>query len=363
MRYALCLFLLTALILTTPAFGQLKGYQPGGALSIDHLVGVFTFQQSRQDAFVNGYIEFFPDHNFTLVMHVDLDRDRITDEHKIFKGTYKVVKQGAEPVFVIEQEGAEQLTGLSFKDGRVETFSARGYAFTRKKAEAPYFEQSQNVSKTAKALRIQTEPPGAAVFLDGVLVAGNTPLVIEKPPADKLLSIRVEMLDHATRKDTVQLKIDEDHTLSYEMVSGEAELWIATKPWTRVILDGKYKGDAPVKLRDLPAGQHTIELINTGAGVSDKFEIDLPEGEIVKKVIEFTGTIDIYVGRDAKVIDREGKVVGKAPSRGLKLPVGNHSLRLADDKKRMKIIQVRIRLNETTVFNKDWAKLMDWEKN
>lgn len=332
-------------------------------LSIEHLVGTFTFAQSEPASFVNGYIEFFPDHRWTFVVHFDDDRDRITDRHVVHAGTYAIHRTETALGFVLIEKNRdpEPIEQVVFRDGAVAEFSARGFRFTRRKGDAPYFDHSLNVSETAKHLEIQTEPQGAMVFLDGVRVQGNTPLIIKHPPAGRPIALRIERLGFATHKETIELAANQSKTLSFELISGNAELWIATKPWTRVVFDGHYRGDAPIKLTDLKAGTHTVILENSGAEIRESFEIELAEGQVVKKVFEFTGTLDIFLGRSAEIVNRKGKVIGTAPMQGLKLSVGNHTLRLVSADKKMKILTVKIKLDQTTTVNADWDKLSDFK--
>jgi hypothetical protein len=334
-------------------------------LSIDNLIGAYTFSQIRSASFINGYIEFFPDHQWTLVIHFDDDRDRVTDRYEILKGQYEVRKINNEPVVLIHEPGMEQaiIAAPQFQDYKVSSFEFRGFAFTRQFGNALYFDHKLNVPYTAKQLKVETTPAGAVVYLEGVRVQGNTPLIIQNPPAGRPVSVRVELIGHSPKKMTVEMAVNESKSISLALASGQAEFWIATKPWTRVILDGKYMGDAPLKLPNLNAGQHKIRLENTGAGIEDQFEIDLPEGEIVKKKIEYTGMLDVFVGRDAQIVDRNGKVIGNAPTQALPLTVGNHTLRFVDlTTKRMKILMVRIRLDQTTTVNEKWDDLDDWKR-
>lgn len=332
-------------------------------LSVDHVLGQFRFVQPHANTFVNGYIEFFADHNWTLVVHFDDDRDRITDRFQIFKGIYEIRKIAGEPKVMIHEQDRKDgtLEDIVFADRRIRDFRVRGFSFSRRIGDSPLFDHSLNVPVTAKELKITSNPPGAIVFLDGVKVEGNTPLIIKKPPAGRQITVRVEMVEFGPTIEHLTLKENDKKELNFHLVQGEAEFWIATTPWTRVILDGKYKGNAPIKLTNLHAGKHKVRLVNNGTGIDDVFEIDLPENEIVKKQIKYTGKLDIFIEQEAKIVDKDGKVIGKAPMQGLDLPVGNNTLRLVNENKKMKIILVKIKLDQVTTFNKNWDDLQDYK--
>lgn len=338
-----------------------EAVDPRSPLSVDHITGKFSFVQSHANTFINGYIEFSPDHNWTLVVHFDDDRDRITDRFRIFKGTFEIRKVSGEPKVVIHENDREDdiLKDIVFADRRIRDFKVRGFSFTRRMGDSPLFDHTLNVAVTATELKITSNPPGAIVFLDGVKVEGNTPLIIKKPPAGRQITVRVEMVEFGPTIEHLTLKKNETKELNFHLVQGEAEFWIATTPWTRVMLDGNYKGNAPIKLTNLNTGKHTVHLVNSGAGIDDVFEIDLPENQIIKKQIRYTGKLDIFVGQEAQIVDKDGKVLGKAPVQGLDIPVGNNMLRLVNDQKKMKLILVKIKLDQVTTFNKDWDDLQD----
>lgn len=332
-------------------------------LSIEHFFGVYIFSQTRPHSFVNGFVEFNHDHSWTLVVHFDDNGDRITDRYELLRGIYQVRMGATEPYVQIttDDQKTSAVENVVFMDGQVDRFTMLGFSFVRKKSNDPFFDHSRNIKATAKELRIETDPAGAAVYLDGVIVEGHTPLILYNPPAERTLSLRIEMVDYSTIRESITLSADEEKELSFTMVSGHAEFWISTKPWTRVIFDGQYRGDAPVKIKGVEAGIHQVVLENSGAGISESFEVELPEGEVVKKQIEFTGTLDIFVGRDADIVNKNGKVLGRAPMKGLKLPVGNHTLRLYDNDKNTKIIVVKIKLDQVTTLNMDWSKLQNFK--
>ena len=338
--------------------------ESGSPLSIDHILGEFTFAQPQPNTFINGFIKFNPDHTWKMVVHFDNNRDRLTDRHEVFNGTYEVQLTNEGPEIVVLQNGQENesVKEVVFMGGKIKSFSLKGFSFNRRSPDGLFFDHTLNVPTTAKELRVTTTPAGAIVFIEGVRVDGNTPLIIHHPPAGRPISIRIELIDHSTKTDSFELAANESKSVSYSLVSGEAELWVATYPWTKVIIDGKYYGNAPIQLDNLSAGTHQVRLVNTGAEIDDTFEVELPEGGIVKKVLRYNGKLNVFVGREVEIVDRAGKVLGKAPIEGLELHAGNHTLRLVDIKtKEMKIILVRIRLNQVATINEKWEDLQSWK--
>jgi hypothetical protein len=63
--------------------------------------------------------------------------------------------------------------------------------------------------------------------------------------------------------------------------TGEGELVVRTRPWTLVMADGRRLGTTPLIGR-LPAGPHTLVLVNEDQGINETREIEVAVGETLK---------------------------------------------------------------------------------
>ncbi len=64
--------------------------------------------------------------------------------------------------------------------------------------------------------------------------------------------------------------------------SGVGYLTIDTKPWTKVSIDGQLYGLVPLNRKKLPAGQHTLELVNEGAHIFSTQKVEIVADQTTK---------------------------------------------------------------------------------
>jgi hypothetical protein len=69
-------------------------------------------------------------------------------------------------------------------------------------------------------------------------------------------------------------------------LEGEGTLTVATSPWCRVVVDGVDRGTTPLRIK-LPAGPHTLLLVNAEFNVSRSFPIVIEPGQTVRKRVDF----------------------------------------------------------------------------
>ena len=62
-------------------------------------------------------------------------------------------------------------------------------------------------------------------------------------------------------------------------------LRINTRPWSRVIIDGKLIGNTPQFNVPLRAGTHTVNLVNPEFGLNKTVSVEIKAGQVVTKVL------------------------------------------------------------------------------
>lgn len=147
-------------------------------------------------------------------------------------------------------------------------------------------------------LSIETTPSRATLRVDGKPV-GLTPhelqltagqphyVLVEKagyrrieqevtlePGAPKSLSLKLEPFD--TKRPPAPQPV------VVATPSAPGFLTVNTVPWTKVAVDGEPIGSIPIASKKLTPGRHQLELVNEGAGISDKRFIDIKSGETLK---------------------------------------------------------------------------------
>lgn len=171
-------------------------------------------------------------------------------------------------------------------------------------------------SKTEKAalkpqghLRLQTDPPGASVTVNGANWSHFTPTVIDGDIgatlhvgfkldgyAPKEADVYVTEGEHpfSVKLDT-QVKapptvesppVKEHHhhsssssTKPPKEEGGDGSITIHVRPWAIVYVDGTRLRQTPVQDFKLKAGKHTIELFNEGKNRREKIQIQVKTGE------------------------------------------------------------------------------------
>ena len=106
-------------------------------------------------------------------------------------------------------------------------------------------------------------PAGAHVFL-GNVDKGVAPIRLPSPPAGKV-SWRVEALGAEPASGTIEVVPGRNYLIDAKLESSAGVLVVQSKPdGARVRLDGKDVGVTPLKLKDIPAGKHGVEVALDG---------------------------------------------------------------------------------------------------
>ncbi|MDP8225559.1 MAG: PEGA domain-containing protein [Candidatus Lernaella stagnicola] len=340
----------------TPAF---QG--PDMTLTLDKIAGSYVFWRQTEDGYENGFIEFKLDHSWSFVTHLDRDRDRVTDEHQVRKGEYGIgrMADGTVAVWLREGEGDQStVSDLRVVGGHGASFLLFERSFLRHAPDEPFFVIKHNQPIVAKELFVESEPPGAAVYIDGVRVEGVTPMTIRHPLAERPLQVKVVKSDFHPQEQSVTLARDETSRLLFKLTKGEAGLTITSSPAVKVKLDGVFLGSAgylPIQRSDLPAGKHEIELYNDSLGLHHRETIVLEKGRFLEKRYEFTGRLVIDVGRAGQLIRRDKKA-GSIPFDG-QVPIGRHVLILEDAKGDQRLLVVQVFWKKTTLIEKPFDSL------
>jgi hypothetical protein len=108
-------------------------------------------------------------------------------------------------------------------------------------------------------LYITTEPSGATVEIDGQKISGQTPLTLQGFPAGEHRII-ARGYNHFGSK-TITLEPDDLLKVQISMSEGEGCLKVFTTPaGATVLLDGVNKGQTPIKIEKVAAGEHSLRL-------------------------------------------------------------------------------------------------------
>jgi hypothetical protein len=206
-------------------------------------------------------------------------------------------------------------------------------------AAAAWQYQRNTAVRATGSVTIQTTPPGMEVQIDG-RASGLTPLTVSLAPA----SYTVQVGSGAQRRDlTVNVTAGGSVLQHLELpaaapapVATEGSLLIQTEPSGQTItVDGVARGQAPLTVRDLPAGDH--DVVVRGAGGTLRRTVTVKAGETVSLVVTPVAPVTpapgwLSIQSTTRLELREhGKLIGTTETDQLMLPAGKHDLELVND--------------------------------
>jgi hypothetical protein len=155
-------------------------------------------------------------------------------------------------------------------------------------------------------LRVNTDPPGASLLVDGKRYPRFTPTTVD---GDIGATIKLEFqLDGYKPKEaevyvgegehnfTAKLELaaptpaptptaaptvkhEHHHSSAPKEAEGKGTISVLVRPWAIVYIDTKRLKQTPVSDYELPSGKHVVELVNEGKNRREKIEVVLKPGE------------------------------------------------------------------------------------
>lgn len=271
--------------------------------------------------------------------------DSSTIEITLERAPIPVLFRGEVPAVVL-CDGAERGTvpcHLFFNEPRAYriTFRAEGFLERTLRLDLsdgkPKVVDAALTSSTA-TLDLASEPAGATVLLDGV-PQGQTPLTLRKIRPGKH-EVTFSHNGYRTLTHTLTLDAGQEATLSMPLERLPAGLTVTTLPiGARVYVDGVFRGESDLTLKDLPAGTHTIRVerygyaqaertVTVGAGESraEEFRLSIIRGTLA--VQTQPGAVEVWEGEERLLTTKPGKDGYTSQLATVQLPPGKHTLTL-----------------------------------
>jgi hypothetical protein len=185
-------------------------------------------------------------------------------------------------------------------------------------------------------LSVQTNPPGVAVFVDGV-AHGNTPARLTLEAGSHIVELRgrgvprvIPVTVSPGAESTQYLELPETPSLGSLLVQSEP-------PGARVTVDGADHGAAPVSVADLTPGEHEVVLQGEG-GPPVRQRVVIQAGvtsSILAPVSTATpGPVSGWLSVKAPVaieIHENGRLIGTTESDRIMMAAGRHDIELVND--------------------------------
>jgi hypothetical protein len=137
-------------------------------------------------------------------------------------------------------------------------------------------------SATTSAVRFRSDPAGAEVYVDGVLI-GRTPMNWDRAAPGGRYSVEIRKAGHSSKTTSVSIPASggtESVSVSLAAELGEpGTLRVNVKNgWGDVYIDGK-KVDATPLNRSMPAGTYTVRVVNPESGLDQTRKVTLTAGK------------------------------------------------------------------------------------
>jgi len=185
-------------------------------------------------------------------------------------------------------------------------------------------------------LTVNTNPPGAHVFVDGV-ERGVTPVSVALKPGTHALELRG---DGTPRLMPITVTAGAQLSQYIELPKTAAtfgQLQVRTEPaGARVSVDGLPRGTSPVTVGDLTPGEHAVQLesdfgavkqiVTVEAGLTASLMVPLaaPEGAPVSGWMSVTAPADVQIFENKRLI-------GTSQSDRLMVSAGKHDIEIVND--------------------------------
>jgi PEGA domain-containing protein len=172
-------------------------------------------------------------------------------------------------------------------------------------------------------LLVTTEPAGARVWVDGQ-ARGVTPVSLaDLAPGRHEVSIKS---DSRTIERSVTVERGQTASLVVSLIPQSVFGWVSiSSPVVMQVFEGNQKfGTTETDRIVMPAGRHTLKIVNTRLGFEVSRGVDVPAGGAATVKIEIPdGLVNLNALPWAEVwID--GRRIGETPLANVRIPVGDH---------------------------------------
>jgi hypothetical protein len=194
----------------------------------------------------------------------------------------------------------------------------------------------QPAAPTLGTLSVQTNPPGVAVFVDGV-ARGNTPARLSLSAGSHIVELRGRGVPRVIPV-TVTAGAEASQYLELPETPSSGSLLVQSDPpGARVTVDGVDHGVAPVSVADLAPGDHDVVLqADGGPPVKQRVVIQAGVTSSVLAPVSTAsaGPVSGWLAVKAPValeIRQGGRLIGTTDSDRLMMAAGRHEVELVND--------------------------------
>jgi hypothetical protein len=187
-----------------------------------------------------------------------------------------------------------------------------------------YFDFTAAAPPTGR-LEVTSDPSGATVTIDGA-VRGVTPLVIPAMPPGSHRVVVANREMTSTRNVTVAAGATATLVVPLaRVVATSGQVSVQSPIDLEIFVDGTKVGVSSTSVR-LPAGRHTLDLLNAALEFRTSVSVEIPAGGNASAVVTVPkGKLSINALPWADVA-LDGRPIGQTPLANLDVPIGTHEV-------------------------------------
>jgi hypothetical protein len=185
------------------------------------------------------------------------------------------------------------------------------------------------LSKPVGELIVRTQPPGAAISIDG-RPAGITPYEGRGLPPGTY-KIRIEKEGYGTWEGVLAVIPGRKVDVPIELKARVGDLEIGSDPpGAKVYVNRKEMGQTPFFLREIPVGPYSVRLVKEGYEVHEETAgvIEGQQKKVEVKLTRIVGELSIRTDPPGASIYIDGKLFGTSPYQGRDLSPGAYEVRI-----------------------------------
>ena len=213
-------------------------------------------------------------------------------------------------------------------------------------------------------LIVNTSPTGVTVVVDGQH-RGSTPLSLELAPGNHVLQI---VSDGFVRKIPVTIAEGREVAQFIELPAvapapADGQLHVRSEPaGARVVIDGEYRGVAPLTIEGIAPGAHAVRVEDGTASVTQQVTIEagvtasLVVPMVVPRGVPVSGWIAVVAPVDVQIYENQ-RLLGSSRSEQIMVAAGRHDLEIVNDALGYRVTRtVQVPAGDTSTIRLEWPK-------
>jgi serine/threonine protein kinase len=142
------------------------------------------------------------------------------------------------------------------------------------------------LKKAAFAVQVNSQPPGARVYIDGQDTGKTTPASVEGLEPGRAHSVKVELDGYARYEGTFTQSGTAPARVSAALTQLFGRLTVDSKPWAIVFVDGEKRGMTPLADMKLGAGQHELVMDNPKLQAKKRVQVRVEPNKTTRIMVD-----------------------------------------------------------------------------